>query len=153
MVVMFSSMHTKLSVLISSLLNLCMSLVSTFLYWYIWSLCMPLIATFLSSYLRFVHATDCYIFVIIFRFVHATDCYIFVIMKTCGGGNRKPGLNLGFDMHVENSGQLCDSGIRITWVHFSRLLIATPRQWPMEMHYVHYQFLYCSTLLWQDLTR
>ena len=49
---------------------------------------MPLIATFLSSYLRFVHATD---------------CYIFVIIKTCGGGNRKPGLNLGFDMYVEKT--------------------------------------------------
>ena len=66
---MFSSMHTKLPVLIStfhqSLLSLCMSLISTFLCWYIWSLHMPLIATFLSSYLRFVHAIDCYIFVII----------------------------------------------------------------------------------------
>ena len=35
-VVMFSFMHTKLPVPISSLLNLCMSLVSTFLCWYIY---------------------------------------------------------------------------------------------------------------------
>ena len=34
---------------------------------YIWGLCMPLIATFLSSYLRFVYATDCYIFVATFE--------------------------------------------------------------------------------------
>ena len=100
--VMFSSMHTKLPVLILSLLNLCMSLVSTFLCWYIFlqSLCMLLIATFLLLHLGFVHDTDCYIFVVIFEVCACHWLLHFCHHEICGGGREKPGLNLGFDMYV-----------------------------------------------------
>ena len=51
---------------------------------------MPLIATFLSSQLWFVHATD---------------CYIFIIMKTWGWGEeQKTRTKLGFYIYVERLG-------------------------------------------------
>ena len=38
---------------------------------------------------------------------------------------------------IKTRAQLCDSSIRITWVHVSRLPTATPRQSQMEMHLDH----------------
>ena len=77
---------------------------------------MPLIATFLLSYLKFVHAANYYIFIIMKKHV-------------VGRGKRKenPGLNLSLFMS-KDKGYLCDSGIGITWVHVSRLPTATAGQ-------------------------
>ena len=97
--VMFSSMHTKLLVTILSSSKIYASLVSTFCVG-IWSFCMPLIATFLSLHLRFVHATDCYIFVIIFE-VCACHWLLHFCHHEIYVGERKSGLHLGFDMYVE----------------------------------------------------
>ena len=88
-VVMFSSMHTKLPVLILYLLNLCMSLLSTFLCQVIFfmSLCMPLIATFF-------HHIWGMCMPLIARFSSSWKHVV---------GDTKPGLNLGFDMNVEKT--------------------------------------------------
>ena len=47
------------------------------------------------------------------------------------------GFDSGKKIWDQNLGCAVNAGIKITWVHVSRLLVATPRQWPMEMHYVH----------------
>ena len=80
-VVMFSSMHTKLPVPILSLLNLCVSLVSTFLCQYIF-------------FHKFVHATDCYIFVITCEVCACHWLLHFYCHENMWWG-RKPGLNFG----------------------------------------------------------
>ena len=71
---------------------------------------------------------------------------IFIIMNKHVVGWEKTRTQLKF-VHAKNKkcmyisiktrAKLCDSDIRITWVHISRLPPAAPRQWQMEMHLVH----------------